>query len=184
MFDVPEGVNAVDVPERRVHTRLRVGSGASIDLGEGYRGTVLNVSEGGLALQVAVTLTEHPHIPLIRFGLPISENRVEINGQISWVSESRTEVGIRFIDLQQDTRSKIRDWISLESSQGRLQRESGARGEGFSSVASVCHIRETRLEDHVAAAVDHRLVEDSESGATGIGCGVASSGDRNYGGID
>jgi hypothetical protein len=95
MFDVPEGVNAVHVPERRVHTRLRVGSGASIDLGEGNRGTLLNVSEGGLALQVAVTLTERPHIPLIRFGLPISESRVEIKGQISWVSESRREVGIR-----------------------------------------------------------------------------------------
>jgi hypothetical protein len=151
MFDVPEGVNAIHVPERRVHTRLRVGSCVSIDLGEGNRGTVLNVSEGGLALQVTVTLTEHRHIPLIRFGLPISENRVEINGQISWVSESRREVGVRFIDLQQDTRSKIRDWISLESSRGRLQKESGAHGEGFSSVAPVCHIREIRLDQDLGA---------------------------------
>jgi GNAT acetyltransferase-like protein/PilZ domain-containing protein len=151
MFESPEGVNSVHVPERRVHTRLRVGSGASIDLGEGNSGTVLNVSEGGLALQVAVTLTEHPHIPLIRFGLPISENRVEINGQISWVSESRREVGIRFIDLQQDTRSKIRDWISLESSRGRFQEESGAPGERFLSVAPACHIREIRLDQDLRA---------------------------------
>jgi hypothetical protein len=146
MFNVPEGVNSVHVPERRVHTRLQVGSVAPIDLGEGNRGTILNVSEGGLALQVAVTLTDHPHIPLMRFGLPISENPIETNGQISWVSASRTEVGIRFIDLQQDTRIKIRDWISLESSRGRLQKESGAHGERFSRAAPVCRIREIRLD--------------------------------------
>jgi hypothetical protein len=151
MFDIPEGMNSVHVPERRIHTRLRVGSGASIDLGEGNRGTVLNVSEGGLALQVAVTLTEYPHIPVIRLGLPISEKRVEINGQISWVSESRTEVGIRFIDLQQDTRSQIEDWIGMESSRERLEKESGARGERFSSAASDCHIREIRLDQDLRA---------------------------------
>jgi hypothetical protein len=58
----------------------------------------------------------------MRLGLAISENWVKVNGQIAWVIESSREVGIRFIDLQEDTRSKIRDWISSESSQGRFQK--------------------------------------------------------------
>jgi hypothetical protein len=156
MFESSEAVNSVHVPERRVHPRLRADSRAFVDLGEGKSGAVLNVGEGGLALQVAVPLTEQPHIPLMRLGLAISENRVEINGQIAWVSESSREVGIRFIDLQEETRSKIRDWISVESSQGRFQKESAAHGEGHQLLRSApaCHIREIRLDHDLRAFLE------------------------------
>ena len=153
MFESPEDVKSVRLPERRVHRRLRVDSRASIDLGEGNSGTVLNVSEGGLALQVAFTLTKHSQISLMHFWLPISPNRVEISGQIAWVSESNREVGIRFLDLQEDTRNKIRDWISLESSQGRFHKESGTHGEGHQvlSRAPACHLREIRRDQDLRA---------------------------------
>jgi hypothetical protein len=156
MFESPEAVNSVHVPERRVHARLRADSRAFVDLGEGKSGAVLNVGEGGLALQVAVPLTEQPHVPLVRLGLAISENRVEINGQIAWVSESSREVGIRFVDLQEETRSKIRDWISLESSQGRFQKESAAHGEGHQLLrpAPACHVREIRLDHDLRAFLE------------------------------
>jgi hypothetical protein len=116
-------VISVHVPERRLHPRQRVPSHVFVDLGEGKRSTVLNVGEGGLALQVPVTLADHPHIPPLRFGLAISENSIEINGQIAWVSEPTKETDI---NLQEDTRRKIRDWISLESSQARFPTETRA----------------------------------------------------------
>ena len=152
MIKSPEA-DSVPVRERRVHPRLRVGSRAFIDLGEGKSGTVLNLGEGGLALQVSVALLEHFHISPIRFGLPISDNRLEINGQMAWVSESKTEVGIRFIDLLEDTRGKIRDWISLKSSQETFQKESEVHTEGhqLSSPASACHIREIQLDQDLIA---------------------------------
>jgi hypothetical protein len=148
MFEPAEAVNYVHVPERRAHVRLRTGSRAFVGLDEGKSGTVLNVGEGGLALQLPITQAEHSHIPLMRLTLAIAENRVEINGQIAWASESNREVGVKFIDLQEDTRSKIRDWISLESSQGRFQKESGAHVNGHQllSPAPACHIREIRLD--------------------------------------
>jgi hypothetical protein len=148
MFESPEPVNSVHVPERRVHPRLRAASRAFVGLDEGKSGTVLNVGEGGLALQLAIAHAEHSHIPLMHLRLAIAGNRVEINGQIAWASESSREVGIKFIDLQEDTRSKIRDWISSESSQGRFQKESGAheKGHKFLSPALACHIREIRLD--------------------------------------
>jgi hypothetical protein len=49
---------------------------------------------------------------------------VEIRGQIAWVSESRREAGIRFLDPPENARSRIKEWISLESSQGSFQDES------------------------------------------------------------
>jgi hypothetical protein len=148
MFDSPEVANCVHVPERRVHPRVRAGSRAFVGLDEGKSGAVLNVGEGGLALQLAAAQAEHSHIPLMRLRLAIAENRVEINGQIAWASESRREVGIKFIDLREDTRSKIRDWISLESSQRRFQKESGAhaKGQQLPSLAPARHIREIHLD--------------------------------------
>ena len=54
MFESPDDVTSI--PKRRAHPRLRVDSLAPIDLGTGTTGTILNVSEGGLAARVPVTL--------------------------------------------------------------------------------------------------------------------------------
>jgi hypothetical protein len=146
MFESTEDVTSV--PERRAHLRLRVDSRAPIDLGEGHSGTVLNVSEGGLALRVAVTLAEHSQISTMHFRLPISQSWIEINGQIAWLNEANRTLGIRFIDLQEEARIKIRDWISLESSQRRFQKESETHGQAdeLLSPALACHIREIHLD--------------------------------------
>jgi hypothetical protein len=119
MFESPNDVTSIT--ERRAHPRLSVHSPAPIDLGTGTPGTVLNIAEGGLAVRVPHALTEHSQIPRIQFRLPISGNLLEINGQIAWLSKSRTEVGIKFVDVQEETRSKIRDWISQQSSACRIR---------------------------------------------------------------
>ena len=146
MFESPEDVTSI--PERRAHARLRVDSRAPLDLGTGCTGTILNVSEGGLAARVPVTLTQHSPVPCIRFRLPISEGWLELNGQIVWVSKSKTEVGIKFVDLQEGTRSKLRRWISQQPSQLPFERETemyGRTGQ-LSSPDSACHLREVRLD--------------------------------------
>ena len=118
MFDSPD---VTSIAERRAHPRVPIHSLTPINLGEGTTGTVLNMSEGGLAMRVSVILPDHSRIPRIQFCLPISSSWFEINGQIAWVSESRTEVGIKFIEMQKDTRAKIRDWISQQSSACRIR---------------------------------------------------------------
>jgi len=97
---------------------------------------------------VPVTLTQHSQVPCIRFRLPISEGWLELNGQIVWVSKSKTEVGIKFVDLQEGTRSKLRRWISQQPSQLPFERETemyGRTGQ-LSSPDSACHLREVRLD--------------------------------------
>ncbi|HEY1470883.1 MAG TPA: GNAT family N-acetyltransferase [Candidatus Acidoferrum sp.] len=119
MFESPDDVTSVT--ERRAHPRLPVHSLAPIDLGTGATGAVLNIGEGGLAMRVPPTLTEHYRIPGIQLRLPISENSIEIDGRIAWLSESRTEVGIKFVNLQEETRGKMRDWISQQFSASRIR---------------------------------------------------------------
>jgi hypothetical protein len=53
------------------------------------------------------------HISAVAFQLPGSQDRVEIRGQIAWLSESRREAGIRFLDLPEAARGRIQEWISL-----------------------------------------------------------------------
>ncbi len=76
MFESRNDVTSIT--ERRAHPRLPVYSPAPIDLGTGTPGTVLNIAEGGLAVRVPLTLTEHSQIPRIQFRLPISGKLLEI----------------------------------------------------------------------------------------------------------
>ena len=140
--------NATSIPKRRAHPRLPIGSLAPIDLGHGTTGTILNVSEGGLAARVPVTLAEHFQISHIQFRLPMSERWVETNGEIAWVSTSRTEVGIKFTDIDGETRTKVQGWISEQSFQERVENqiETHQQGDPVQNSASACRIREVRLD--------------------------------------
>ena len=153
MSESPEALNHARAPERRLHTRLQAGSLLSIDLSDGNSTIVLNIGEGGLGLRVAATLAE-PHVARLHLQLPISQPRIEIDGEIAWVSESRREVGIRFVDLHEETRGKLRDWVSSQSSPGQFQKESAASREGqFLGSASPCRIRGLRLDQDLTAFV-------------------------------
>jgi Acetyltransferase (GNAT) domain/PilZ domain len=113
--------DVTSISERRAHQRFPVLSLAPIDLGKGTTGTVLNLGEGGLAVRMPVIPAHHSRIPRLQFRLPISGSWVEISGQIVWESKSKTEVGIKFIEMQEETHAKIRDWISQQSSTCRIR---------------------------------------------------------------
>ena len=118
--------NVTSFGEHRAHPWLRVDSLVPIDPGKGTSGTVLNIAEGELAAASSgcadrVFSDFSPPFP--------TANITPVDGQLAWMSNSRTEVGIKLIDLQEETRNKIRDWISLESSQRTVQRESNASAD-------------------------------------------------------
>ena len=109
--------------ERRVHARRPAHLPAYIAPGEQNPAHVSNISEDGLALHTDVPLAEN-RILGMRFLLPESKNWVETGGRIAWLSESRKEAGVRFLDLPQSARSKIQEWILLESSGQHFGKES------------------------------------------------------------
>jgi hypothetical protein len=116
----PNALSAVR--ERRLQPRRRVQSLAYVNVGAS-RGLVSDISEGGLAVLAAASEIE-TSLSNVAFYLPGSQDRVEIRGQIAWVSESRREAGIRFLDPAEAARSRLKEWISLESSQGTAKDES------------------------------------------------------------
>jgi TonB family protein len=101
--------------DRRVHVRRAVPSLAYVDLGENNGGVILNIGEGGIALTSAAPL--FPGVPIeMRFQLPGSNDWLEARGEIAQISGSKKEAGLRFVNLSEDARNQIQDWISSDIS--------------------------------------------------------------------
>ncbi len=69
--------------DRRVHVRQPVRSLAYVELGEGNGGIVLNVSEGGIAVQAVMSLMGD-ELPCVRVQLAHCKKRIEAKGRITW----------------------------------------------------------------------------------------------------
>ncbi len=101
---------AVDIPDRRMHARVPLRSLAYLSLDGGNGGLILNICEGGIAVQTAGIITDI-FFPKMRFRLPQSETWIEAAGKLAWQGPSRKEAGIRFVALTEDTRERIKSWI-------------------------------------------------------------------------
>ena len=75
---------------------------------------VLDLSESGLALQAFNPLIGLSRVSL-RIQPPKSRKRIAATAEITWLSEAKTEAGLRFLDLTEDARMEISDWISTEA---------------------------------------------------------------------
>src|SRR6267143_5850288 len=95
--------DSVHTSDRRRYTRQRIESLCYLDLGPDNGGILLNISEGGLALHAAEIFVENPILQM-NFQLRQPEKQLEVSGQVAWMSESKREAGIHFIDLPEKTR--------------------------------------------------------------------------------
>ncbi len=102
------------LPDRRAHTRQAVRSLAYVELGDGNGGIALNVSEGGLAVQAVMSLGGDD-LPAIRIQLAHSRKQIQAKGHVAWTGDLRKLAGVKFVDLSDETRAQIREWVSFES---------------------------------------------------------------------
>ena len=105
---IAEGHPASD---RRTHSRQPVRTLAYVELDEGNGGIVLNASEGGLSVQAVMSLMEDS-LPRMRFQLSQSNEWLETSARVVWASESRKVAGLQFVDLPEETRLHIREWLA------------------------------------------------------------------------
>jgi len=102
--------------DRRLHLRTTPASRAYVELSGTNGGTVLNISETGMAVAAAGPLVVDDCLPCIRLQLPSSGPSVEISAQIVWLAETKKSAGIRFVDLTAEARNQISNWIASEKS--------------------------------------------------------------------
>jgi protein TonB len=101
-------------PDRRLQMRATPASCAYTALDDINGGVVLNISETGMAVGAADPLLVGDYLPHIRFRLPNVEQRIKVSAQVVWLAESKTKVGIRFVDLTIEARNQIANWIACE----------------------------------------------------------------------
>lgn len=97
--------------ERRVATRKRVeGSLSLVDLGPENGGLMLDLSEGGLALQTVFPVSAESAVP-IRFELPETNVSIHATAAVAWVKNSK-QVGLRFTEIPTTAQQQIRQWLT------------------------------------------------------------------------
>lgn len=104
----------LDATERRHFPRHQVKSLAYLDIGPDNGGIVLNISERGLAVHAVSVLPPEPVIGL-RIQLPKSSKRLETRAKVAWTSGTKKEAGVEFIDLPEEARLEIVEWLSSEN---------------------------------------------------------------------
>jgi TonB family protein len=110
-----EYTDRVEAPlhENRAHTRRKLSPMAYVELGQDNGGILLNLSEGGFAVQSALALTSS-EFSGFRFQVPALHGWLKASGRVVWMSESKKEAGIQFTELPEEARREILKWVAAE----------------------------------------------------------------------
>src|SRR6266850_19698 len=95
------GDGSPQLRERRVHQRYQIRPCSYIELGRDNGGVLRNTGDG---------------FPSIRIQFLGSTDLIDVSGQVAWISESKREAGIRFVNLKEEARRIIAARISREES--------------------------------------------------------------------
>jgi TonB family protein len=101
--------------DRRGRVRQPIRSLAYVELDEGNGGIILNISEGGLSVQAVTSLMDDV-LPGVRFQLSESDGWIAASARIVWTGQSRKLAGLEFVDLADESRIKIKEWLVRENS--------------------------------------------------------------------
>jgi len=110
--------------DRRSCLRQPIPSLAYVELDEGNGGIILNLSEGGLSVQ-AVTSLMDDFLPGVRFQLAETGSWIEAQARVIWTGQSKKLAGLEFVELSEESRGRIRDWLNRETVPGASSEPSG-----------------------------------------------------------
>src|SRR3981189_212192 len=119
----------------RAHMRRKLSPMAYVELGQDNGGILLNLSEGGFAVQSALALTSRVFSEL-RFQVPALQGWLTASGRIVWMSESKKEAGIQFTELPGEARREIEKWVSSAEADGPKERVTPTRPAPAHSVSN------------------------------------------------
>jgi cell division septation protein DedD len=94
--------------DRRTHIRRRLPI-AELELSDSVGGSVLDISEAGMAVQGVSRLTAQ-NFNRVRFRLPDSASWIETSCKVAWMSDAQDVAGVEFENLGDLERAQIRSW--------------------------------------------------------------------------
>jgi TonB family protein len=119
---------------RRVHVRRRIEQLTYAKFGPDNGGILINLSEGGLSFQ-GVGVVGRDELLHVNFTLPGMPPQIEATGQVVWSNDSGKGGGLRFLDLNEETRNRIKEWIArngspegIPAAEVTINRDTGSAG--------------------------------------------------------
>ena len=108
--------------DRRLHPRLIPDSALLVSVDRLRRAFLSDLSEGGMAFD-GLVVEGGPHVISVGFNLPDGGGPVDAIAEVVWTCESRHRTGVRFLELAEECRQRLREWLSarvvaLESPHG------------------------------------------------------------------
>src|SRR5271156_1866167 len=167
MAETPEKSGSTQTEkDRRVKARQRIHSLSYVEIGESNGGIVLNISEGGISGQAA-TVLEQGETVAMRIQIPRARKKLEVNGEIVWLSASRKEAGLRFVDLPERSLQQIRQWMAREASPEKFEDESDPVDEDQVETVEVNQQEKSEIDQRIEANgdIDITVKEEAESEA-------------------
>jgi len=99
------------VQDRRQYPRLVPNSPMLVSLGESSSRFLFDLCEGGLAVHGLPLESRNPVISLA-LDLPEDTCHIQARAEIAWTSDSGNRTGLRFVDLADTSRQRLREWVS------------------------------------------------------------------------
>ncbi len=108
--------------DRRLHPRLIPDSALLVSVDRLRRAFLSDLSESGMALD-GLVVEGGPNVISLGFNLPDGGGPIDAIAEVVWTCESRQRTGVRFLELAEECRQRLREWLSarvvaLESPHG------------------------------------------------------------------
>jgi cell division septation protein DedD len=138
--------------ERRLSERKTLEQLAHIELPFGNDGIVRDVSEGGLSFDAGSPVEL---CGPIAFWFSAHSNRIEGTGELVWTDQAKRTVGLRFTQLSEGVREKIKSWPNESNRRLGSRSDSAVRPQSFEK------LREVPARDEVSSSVRRQASTDS-----------------------
>ena len=101
------------IHERRLHSRVLPRTLIYVACGESNGGMVLNVSDDGMAISMAIPVGDEAYSNLHVRMNGLSQS-IEVHGRMAWTTKSKKRAGIQLVDVSDEQRGQIREWLAQE----------------------------------------------------------------------
>jgi TonB family protein len=147
---------------------------AYVELGQDNGGILLNLGEGGFAVQSALAFQATEFADL-RFQIPQVRGWLCARGRIAWMSENKTMAGIQFTELPETARREIRKWVAGKDLGASARDERPAPGPG-TSISATEYRGDPRIQ--TPGPTEQKAPGSPIGGTPGVGA-VQGSADAN-----
>ncbi|MGB2888298.1 MAG: PilZ domain-containing protein [Candidatus Acidiferrales bacterium] len=143
--------------DRRQYPRLILDSPVLTSLGKSKSERLLNLCEGGLAVD-GLAPENRDEVISLAFDLPEDNGHIQARAKIAWTSDSGHRTGLRFVDLADTSRQQLRNWIlATVDTTGLATTEEGPAEPVF-----ISHVRDALVSRLKSAEVPPQLRSESE----------------------